>query len=311
MRKLGRIFIRIVLVLIVLLVSAVALLYVASERALGKRYDAKVHTFPIPTDDEAIARGKHLVEDRYICAECHGNDYGGKMFLDEGPLVGRIATPNITAGAGGVGRTYTDLDWIRTLRHGIAPDGRSLVIMPAHHIGHGTDQELGDAIAYLKSLPPVDRSLLTAMQIGPLGRLLLVQQTAELIPASAIDHANAGSTMTPVTVVQRGEQLSITSGCIGCHKPDFTGGGGPPPGSSNITPVGLGRWTRDDFFRTIRTGHTPDGRELSEAMPRAFANMTDEELDALWTYLRTVPSKGDLSDRQKAGRQQAALRPAS
>lgn len=134
---------------------------------------------------------------------------------------------------------------------------------------------------------------------------MLLHDTAELLPATVIDHTQGSPRETPLTPLQRGEQLTTTSGCIGCHRSDFTGGGGPPPGASNITALGLAHWTREDFVRTLRTGHTPDGRELSDAMPRAFGSMTDDELDAVWTYLRTVPAKGELRLRQKLARPEA------
>ena len=34
-------------------------------------------------------------------------------------------------------------------------------------------------------------------------------------------------------------------------------------------------------------------------MPREYGRMTDEELHAVWTYLRTVPPKGEKTARQK------------
>jgi len=36
-------------------------------------------------------------------------------------------------------------------------------------------------------------------------------------------------------------------------------------------------------------------------MPRALGNMSDEELDAIWAYLKTVPPKGEKTARQLAG----------
>jgi mono/diheme cytochrome c family protein len=307
MRKLGRILIRLLLSLIVLLLSAAALLYLVTERALHKHYDVQVKPIVVPTDQASIVRGRDLVEHRYVCAECHGKDYGGKPLFDAGPMVARIVAANITPGAGGVGRRYTDLDWVRTLRHGVAPDGRPLVAMPAHHIGKSNEQDLGAAIAYVKTLPPVDREI-PAPAVGPLGRILLLREMAELLPATVIDHTQGSPTGTPLTQVQRGEQLATMAGCVGCHRTDFTGGGGPPPGSSNITPLGLGRYTRSDFVRTLQTGRTPDGRQLAEVMPRAYGSMPEDELDALWTYLRTVPATGELSPRQRLAQPETQAR---
>jgi hypothetical protein len=61
----------------------------------------------------------------------------------------------------------------------------------------------------------------------------------------------------------------------------------------NLTPdpeTGIGRWTREDFRRAIRTGVRPDGTVLKPVMPWvALRNLTDQDLDAIWAYLRTIP----------------------
>jgi len=58
--------------------------------------------------------------------------------------------------------------------------------------------------------------------------------------------------------------------------------------AANLTPAGnLSSWSQADFFETIRTGMTPDGRQLDgEWMPwPTLAKMTDDELQAIWLYL--------------------------
>jgi hypothetical protein len=67
---------------------------------------------------------------------------------------------------------------------------------------------------------------------------------------------------------------------------------GPPgtPPASNLTPTGIGHYTKQDFARALREGKRPDGTEISTFMPwRVFAGMTDDEVTALWNYLQTVP----------------------
>ena len=65
----------------------------------------------------------------------------------------------------------------------------------------------------------------------------------------------------------------------------------------NLTPdpeTGLGSWTEEQFIRTLRTGRhlgIPSGRPILPPMPwQAYAQMTDEDLKALWAYLQTVPA---------------------
>lgn len=65
----------------------------------------------------------------------------------------------------------------------------------------------------------------------------------------------------------------------------------------NLTPdpkTGIGEWKRDEFVRAMRTGQhkgDPDGRPILPPMPWAnAATFQDEELDAIWAYLKSVPA---------------------
>ena len=42
-------------------------------------------------------------------------------------------------------------------------------------------------------------------------------------------------------------------------------------------------------MRAIRERKRPDGTELSPSMPVGFAAMNDEELGALWVFLKILP----------------------
>ena len=64
--------------------------------------------------------------------------------------------------------------------------------------------------------------------------------------------------------------------------------------TANLTPdpeTGLGRWTEQDFIRTIRSGrHLGRGREVLPPMPIAvYRHFTDRDLKAIFAYLRTIP----------------------
>jgi mono/diheme cytochrome c family protein len=63
--------------------------------------------------------------------------------------------------------------------------------------------------------------------------------------------------------------------------------------TANLTPdpdTGLGRWSEQDFIDTIRSGrHRGRGRRLLPPMPWfAYATMTDDDLRAIFAYLRTL-----------------------
>lgn len=62
--------------------------------------------------------------------------------------------------------------------------------------------------------------------------------------------------------------------------------------SANLTPdpSGIAFYTREVFIQTIRTGHVAGVRRLSAAMPWVFfRRMTDDDLGAIFSYLRTLP----------------------
>jgi mono/diheme cytochrome c family protein len=65
---------------------------------------------------------------------------------------------------------------------------------------------------------------------------------------------------------------------------------GNPVYTANLTPdpTGLGSWTEQQFRRTLKTGLRPDGRPLRSPMT-ARAELTDDEIGAIWAYLRSVP----------------------
>ena len=84
-----------------------------------------------------------------------------------------------------------------------------------------------------------------------------------------------------------------------CHGANLTGGGGPPPGASNITPVGIGDWSEQDFFVALRTHKRPNGSEISESMPRTYGEMSDDDLRRILGYLRSVPAAGQKTANQQ------------
>ncbi len=280
------------------LVGAVVV-YILTERRINQHYDVAVAAVEIPTDAAAIEHGEYLVKAITKCEDCHGEGLGGQVFIDD-PALGRLVAKNLTAGAGGIGGTFTDEDWVRAIRHGLGPDEQPLLFMPSQEYTHLGDTDLGDLIAYVKSLPPRDSDL-PASSVGPLGRVLLLAGQLPLLPAEMIDHsAQRAEAPEPGVSEEYGEYLALTGGCQGCHGPGLSGGpipGAPPewPPARNITPdveTGIGTWTIADFEIALRTGKRPDGTAISEVMPwKATAKMTNDDLQALWMYVHKVPAK--------------------
>ncbi len=276
---------------------ALAVVYVLSNARLNKIYDVQPAAVPVPTDETAVNEGKRLYLTR-SCIDCHGADGAGTIFL-EVPMLGSAGGSNLTAGVGGVAQLYDDGDWVLAIRHGIGPDGKPLLIMPSGEYSEMSDEELGALIAYLKSLPPIDKASPPNLA-GPLARIVLVSNVAPVLSAETIDHtAQRPATVAVEPSVEYGRYLVQI--CMACHGEGLSGGAKPglppePPLPANLTPhmeTGLGSWSQEDFFAAMRTGTRPDGSAIDASkMPWPnFQVMTDEELTALWLYLQSVPAQ--------------------
>jgi cytochrome c553 len=297
MRRLIRWVVRIVAVLAAVIAAGIGYVYFKTSRQMAAVHHVAVPNIRIPSDPASIERGRYIAERVSMCTDCHGTDLGGKM-VEDSFAMGRLAAPNLTRGKGGIGSRYTDADFVRTLVHGVRPDNRSVVFMPSADYQF-TERALGELIAYVKSVPPVDREM-PSLRVGPVARTLAVVAGFPLSPAAIIDHERVtfAEENTADDPAAEGDQLVSMAGCRGCHSQDLTGGGGPPPGASNITPVGIGHWTERDFITAVRDHKRPNGSTISDAMPRAYGSMSDDDLSHIFAFLKTVPAAGKRMKNQ-------------
>jgi len=293
MRGFVRWVVRIVVAMVLVVAVALVVVYWRSNALLAQRIDVNEAPLPIPADAAAIARGEHLAVTRG-CAECHGTDFGGKIVVDALP-VGHIFGPNITRGKGGLRADFSAVDWERAIRHGLGAGGRMLRIMPSRDFAALADADTADMVAYLQQLPPVDRDL-GEVTVGAIPRLQMLLDQVPLADARMIDHRAAHAPAMPVSVsADFGAYVAHT--CSGCHGEHFSGGripGLPPsfPAAANITPSGIGKWTKVDFYTALREGKRPDGTAIDPFMPWAtFKQMSDTELDAVWMFLQALPPR--------------------
>lgn len=279
--------------LTLLIVVAFAAVYLLSNSRLHRSYRITTNPVLIPRDPAAIERGQHIAQTRG-CVDCHGADFAGAKVVDNG-AIGKLYGSNITRGTGGLPANYSDVDWVRAIRHGVNTEGRPLFLMPSQEFSQFSDDDLGSLIAYMKTVAPVDRARVP-ISVGPIGRVLVVTGKFP-IAAEVIDHTHlTPATVTPARTAEYGRYLAI--GCIGCHGPNYSGGritGGPPdwPPAANLTPhpnAAVAGWNENDFLTTLRTGHRPNGTAISPVMPRAFGQMNDTELGALWLFLKSLPA---------------------
>ena len=302
LKRLLRYLLYIVAALLLAIAGLVGYGYVNTYHRMDRAYAVSVPRVTVPHGDaEAIARGRYLATTVSSCTECHDTDFGGRVFMDAF-VMGTLHGTNLTRGRGGIGDAYSDDDLVRAMAHGVRKDGKSVIYMPSQDYQLSSD-DTAAIIAFLRSLPPVDREHGT-QRVGPLGAVLTAFGQVPLLPAEHIDHANFrfASSDRPADPARAGAQIVASAGCRGCHGPSFEGGLGPPPGGANITPVGLDGWTEPDFFRAIREHRRPNGTEIAESMPRSLGQMSDSDLSAVFAYLKTVPRAGDKTASQKGGR---------
>lgn len=244
--------------------------------------------------ERAIQRGRHIVDSRTSCDGCHGKDFGGATIIDVA-FLGHWVAPNLTSGEGSVTQGFTANDWDRAVRHGVRHNGQSSS-MPSGDFINLSDHELSDIVAYIRSRPPVNRDM-GAVKFGPVFAFLIATKPDSL-DAFNIDHNKPHAVEPPVEApsVELGQH--IVQVCRGCHGPNLSGGklqGDPDmPIVGNITPheTGLKGWSESDFIHALREGKRKDGSAISVMMPwKAYGQMSDTELKAVWAYLQTVPPR--------------------
>jgi cytochrome c553 len=289
----------VIIIGILILILLVAGFYFNSkyDRMAATRYDMEVSAINIPSDSLSLERGRSLAVG---CRGCHGVDYAGLGFFDDKAL-GYMASPNLTGSKGSATENYTDLDWVKALKHGLNPEGRPLMVMPSEMLCYLSDQDLGSLIAYLKSVPEIEKPMgethfttmaRVMMGAGMFGELYGYNK----IPHDEVQHI---ASIDVTNTMDYGKYMTEIHGCQSCHGENFNGGLSPdpisPPGI-NLTPKGnIGNWTSDQFIQTLRTGKTPEAKILDNTfMPWAGIGAHDSiEIAALYSYLKALPPMED------------------
>lgn len=280
--------------LAVLLVAGAAVVGTQlAERKRMRQVSVPVQPVAYVSDAQALERGKYLFQSRG-CVDCHGANGGGRDFVNDGKGT-HIAGPNITPG--GVVAGYKPEDWVRTIRHGVKPDGRPALIMPSEDYNRFTNEDLAALVAYVRSLPPQNPR--AAVIELPLPAWVLYGFDAIPDAAQRIDHSLPPSTPVAAAVTAQ-HGAYVANMCIGCHGEKLSGGkipGGPPdwPAAANITPgegSAMGRYKdAAQFMAMMRSGKRPDGTAIQVMPFGSLSAMNDVDSQALYAYLRTVPAR--------------------
>ena len=271
---------------------------------------------------KVVARGEYLAMSVAVCLDCHSKrDYtkfsgpvvpgtegmGGEVFDHKlfdampGTVYARNITPDPETGIG----TWTDDEIMRAITQGINKNGDTLFpIMPYANFNHMAKSDLLSIIAYIRTLKPIknkipERQLMIPISIAYPGPALQPSVDANVAPPESDQ-------------VKYGEYLVNFADCGTCHtpfvkgQPDFSrayaGGNILDPGvfkvtSANITPdsaTGIGAWTEERFLNKFiplreEKGYNYDPGKLNTIMPiAAYAGMKDDDLKAIYAYLRTV-----------------------
>jgi mono/diheme cytochrome c family protein len=308
LKRLGKILVMAVITLVVLLAAGISLT-IGWRPFLGPKA-RQLTSRQFERTPQRLERGRYLFTAVTGCTGCHSlhdwNTHGGPVlpggegvgqvmwFAD---LPGRIVSSNITpdpeTGAG----NWTDDQLARAIREGIGHDGRALFpMMPYHNLRYLSDEDLASTIVYMRSLAPVRHELPKTEVIFPVKYLIRSVPEPITQPVSSPDRSDQ---------VKWGQYLVTIGSCNECHTPqdrgavipglEYSGGfslDGPwgVVASANITPdaSGIGYYDEALFIQMMRTGFVR-ARKLASIMPFGeFKNLTDDDLKAMYAYLRTV-----------------------
>lgn len=206
----------------------------------------------------------------------------------------------------GLGR-WSDADFVRAMREGLAPDGSHYFpVFPYAAFTGLSDQDLLDLKAYLGTLAPIHRVDRAPDAPFPFSwRLSIAGWNWLNFESRRIEPEPDKS-----PVWNRGRYLvRAAAHCGECHTPrtltggldrsmDLAGSKDGPEGAlaPNITPdvaTGIGRWSIADLVWYLDTGIKPDGDDtqglMSEVIEHGYSMLPESDRKAIATYLKSVP----------------------
>ncbi|MBO9197861.1 cytochrome c [Rhizobium sp. 16-449-1b] len=274
------------------------------------------------TQNDLITRGRYLAT-AADCAACHTAPNSGQPFAGgyaiESPL-GKIFSTNITPSkTDGIG-TYSEEDFARAVRDGVAKDGSHLYpAMPYTAYAKISDEDMSALYAYfMQDVKPIDHapektalpfpfSIRASMSVWNL--LFLdkdrfqpdASKSAEwnrgAYLAEALEHCSTCHTPRNLFMAESGSQ-ALSGASIGSwFAPNIT--------SDKVD--GIGGWSDEELVQYLRTGHVAGKAQaagpMAEAIEHSMQHLTEADLKALVVYLRdTKPiTTGEATPRYDVG----------
>jgi mono/diheme cytochrome c family protein len=265
-------------------------------------------------DDPLVARGEYLAK-AGDCVACHSAPKG-KPFAGGLPMVtpmGKIYTTNITPDPDtGIGK-WSEEDFEKALREGVAKDGHNLYpAMPYPSYAKVRDDDVKALYAYfMKGVAPVSQANRPSDIPFPLNMRWPLKLWNMVFLDKGVYRDKDGKDVA----WNRGAYLIQGLGhCGSCHTPrgiafqekalDESGSawltGGVLDGwfASNLTGeqnVGLGRWSDADLTAFLKTGanaHATAFGSMTDVINHSTQAMNDQDLAAMSAYLKSLPAAG-------------------
>jgi hypothetical protein len=313
MKKILRVLL--ILIVVVTIITTCAFVYFNSKFPA----DIPVENIKVELTPERIQRGMYLANNVSMCTDCHSErdwNYfsgpvkeetigsGGEMFNEPiANVPGTIYSKNITPA--GIS-DYSDGELLRVITTGIDKNGSALFpLMPYMHYRKMAREDIYSIIAYLRTLKPIANKIPERSLNFPMNFIVnTIPMTADLLDAIP----SKGDTL------EYGKYMANAAACIACHTQldkgkfvpgmEFAGGfrfqfpNGDQVFTANITPdveTGIGALTKEGFIARFKSFAGQNSRipvkehEKNTVMPwTRLGGMTEEDLGAIYTYLRTV-----------------------
>ena len=276
-----------------------------------------IGVLPLLSKAETSAQAGQYLATAGDCISCHTAP-GGKPFaggLKMANQFGYLLTPNITPDiATGIG-SYSKDDFFRVLHNGVNKKDQDLYpFMPYVSYTNVTREDSDKIYDYLRTVQAVSNPIEVNHLDFPFNIRASMIVWRELFFKAGFYKADPTQSAT----WNRGAYLVEGLGhCSSCHSPRnlmgavekskaYTGSVIDGWYALNLTSnplTGLGKWSAEDIARYLKTGSYKDKTTalgpMEEVVHNSTSKLTDPDLLAMGTYLKSIPSNSSLSEDRK------------